>query len=254
MPNRSDSSPHGDREEFALRIALQGLRDIATAEEAVRRQSLRYLMEQASLVDECFLLLAAARDIVSARGGLSVAEKVALTLATLQWELLWVAWNSLLTARYAATLSSFRLIDELSDYIVAARLDEQGAQKLLEREEWSVGSARAVIEKELVAQGSDDAGEWAAGRKSLRNELHQLAHTSGALAEFAVRAEEDDITLPVVPQIRPEVAKQLADLLVQLASDALVALGIAFGDDLPDGGAWSNRQRTIWRRVHTPTE
>ena len=230
-------------ETHALRESDRVFRLLPRRADDVRARSASLVMEPYGLYRRGLVLLDAAPRIAAPGRSAEVRTKAVLSCLGVQVELLWTGWQLLLNGHYAAAGVPCRLISELIDYIWAASLDEAVAQKLLTNQQVRVGDARATIER-LISADPDEVRRWRDYRKRVLDEYNATAHARAPLLHSATHARGER-RLVVGHALDRAGLSTSARIYAQLSVNATLSVGVAFGDHLPDDGAWSTEQRRL---------
>src|SRR5207248_1935642 len=109
---------------------------------------------------------------------------------------------------------------------------------------WSKKDACQVLEEhEWKPKNPTGAEDWSEARLAARKVYDKLAHTSTYVVRLMERETPDMRYFPIVPTPEGRRLKLAASQYTIFAWDMVVAIATALQEQLPDDGAWSQRQR-----------
>ena len=116
-------------------------------------------------------------DAVASTVPQDLATKRKISLANHAFNLLWSAWDAVLTGRYDAAASQWRSIDEASDFLMALYADPSFAEQM-GGPRMDLRAARRLVRKNLDKLEKGQGKAWLAQRLQTSKSVQPFSHVS----------------------------------------------------------------------------
>jgi hypothetical protein len=231
-------------EAHAMLLADRNFRDLPDQADEVRAKSTSLVLDLYGLFRRGLVLLDAAPRIAVPVRTPERRMMAVLSCLGVQIELLWTGWQQVLNGHYAAAGVPCRTISELTDNALAAALDDRVAETLLTNGEVRNKDAREAIIRAAPNSSPSEAHAWIAYRKLFIDAYNKTAHARLPLLMSAAHVSLGR-HMNVGHAFNESSLNAYARIYTQLSVNATLNAGVAFGDRLPDGGAWSVEQSRL---------